>query len=827
MSVDGEKKYNDISVRRKLPRANPNYNVIDPDFDTDLFLNPSKLSPRPLSKFNEKGELPNKGFLADKADKAYEHVINDIINRTRTKFGNKVEEDEAKLRLRYSDFKFIPKFDPKELEQNQNKKNPYFNKDLNNSFVKTMTITAYYNLLDLILVLSKNDNFETTVRHWENELRRFHVIIIVEDGTDLKDYIFPSWMDYEAHTCESIRERLGRNAWAVGDKMGGTGNGIGIASFGSWVSSKDYNFIIDPYSRPYNSSHTDLSFLEEHLYNLVSPSNNKYFDASLDPYRPHANFPKGMPHYLKRGHHTALSQGLHINDRNYDAITQQLKFGDSQSIGAGSLPDRTRTIPQGSLFSVSMTNVMYNPNFIGPAFLVFNPNPNRLYNGHNFSEFIGVGEIIAGWAVKRTLDWTHTGAKIGPPFVERKTTREYEFGKLLEEIRYFNSTTEWYLDAYNYFQFFDVNLNTKLDRNPVCPLGFQIEIPIICFVSELQHFVGKKLGVKYPFFKYYYDVSFSYFQIWYARKTFGSELVPVSVQRSRGPYNENSTCALITIVHNEKDLFPVWLRYYMRHINVNDIYVFDHMTTDGSLDNLPEGVNKLVFDNKWIMPVLARSQLVQKYQDYFIRQGYKCVLFSDIDELIVPNPAKYPGGLKEYLQKFIEDDSKKYWRVDAYELGHMSYGDGSKASQEPKIDWSKSLLKQRKYYVKDHNYNKPLLVKVPLPYRPGFHRLWVTNIRVDTDVDLVMFHIRSIDHDWCMSRANLKQSMIYNMDPVELATGYASHWNRLDYDKKMGTLCQYAIACFVNGRDKIVRPYDNLGLTKMETLDPIWETVDV
>jgi hypothetical protein len=82
-----------------------------------------------------------------------------------------------------------------------------------------MTVTSYYNLLDLIYVLSKNDNFEAVLRNWDFELRNYHVIMIVEDGTNHKDYSFPDWLDYEIHTCESIRAILGINAWVVGDAM--------------------------------------------------------------------------------------------------------------------------------------------------------------------------------------------------------------------------------------------------------------------------------------------------------------------------------------------------------------------------------------------------------------------------------------------------------------------------------------------------------------------------------------------------------------------------------------------------------------------------------
>ena len=36
------------------------------------------------------------------------------------------------------------------------------------------------------------------------------------------------------------------------------------------------------------------------------------------------------------------------------------------------------------------------------------------------------------------------------------------------------------------------------------------------------------------------------------------------------------------MVHNESVFFPIWLSYYSRFFAPEDIFVFDHETTDGS-----------------------------------------------------------------------------------------------------------------------------------------------------------------------------------------------------------------------------------------------------
>ena len=50
------------------------------------------------------------------------------------------------------------------------------------------------------------------------------------------------------------------------------------------------------------------------------------------------------------------------------------------------------------------------------------------------------------------------------------------------------------------------------------------------------------------------------------------------------------------------------------------------------------------------------------YQDRLLRGGYKCVVFSDTDEIIIANPLAYKEGLKSFLEKFAAEDNL-YYRV--------------------------------------------------------------------------------------------------------------------------------------------------------------------
>ena len=154
----------------------------------------------------------------------------------------------------------------------------------------------------------------------------------------------------------------------------------------------------------------------------------------------------------------------------------------------------------------------------------------------------------------------------------------------------------------------------------------------------------------------------------------------------------------------------------------------------------------------------------------------------------------------------------------------MSYGNGTPSTHEPPIDWKKPILKQRRYYALDPRYNKPLLSKVPLTYRPGFHKTYEfkLNDMIPTDPDLIMFHLRSVDVDFCMSREVVKFNMTRDMEPFELSKGYAYHWNQYLESKKSGELCKYAVASFLGVESNKTLYWDNTGIYPMAKLEDYW-----
>ena len=123
-------------------------------------------------------------------------------------------------------------------------------------------------------------------------------------------------------------------------------------------------------------------------------------------------------------------------------------------------------------------------------------------------------------------------------------------------------------------------------------------------------------------------------------------------------------------------------------------------------------------------------------------------------------------------------------------------------------------------------YDKPLLSKVPLRYKAGFHKLF-TRDKIEVDPELVMLHMRSFDWDFCFYREEQKFNLSHLMKPEELASGMASHWRTYKEDKKSGALCRYAKASFFGEETSKTQYLDNTGRIPMQTFEPEWKTVMV
>jgi hypothetical protein len=208
------------------------------------------------------------------------------------------------------------------------------------------------------------------------------------------------------------------------------------------------------------------------------------------------------------------------------------------------------------------------------------------------------------------------------------------------------------------------------------------------------------------------------------------------------------------MVHNEPVFLPIWLRYYSRFFNHEDIYVLDHDTSDGSTERdgfvrIP--VSHGSVDHTWMVRTIEAHQ-----RELFER--YDAVLVTDVDEIVSPWPDC--GTLAEYIDRLDEE----FVNCVGYEVIHM-------IDREGPFDPSRSVLDQRGYWFPNGAYHKPALTTKPCRWGPGFHAR--EDGRSAVDPDLCMIHLHRMDYEICLARHRHRHTRPWNEE--DMKERWASH----------------------------------------------------
>jgi hypothetical protein len=192
--------------------------------------------------------------------------------------------------------------------------------------------------------------------------------------------------------------------------------------------------------------------------------------------------------------------------------------------------------------------------------------------------------------------------------------------------------------------------------------------------------------------------------------------------------------AAFTIVKDEPVNLPIWLKHYRRTFADEDIYVIDHDTQDGSTDNLGVTVipvhNPEAFRHQWLVDQVQRVQAE-------LLERYEVVLFAEADEMVYAPHAE----LIEVLEAFRKSDSQ-FTNVVGYEAIHVM-------DEQPKLDRTIPIVKQRPLWYRETHMDKPLITKIPLTYGAGFHHCQYSRMY---DWNLFMFHLHRMDYDLMLER---------------------------------------------------------------------------
>lgn len=196
------------------------------------------------------------------------------------------------------------------------------------------------------------------------------------------------------------------------------------------------------------------------------------------------------------------------------------------------------------------------------------------------------------------------------------------------------------------------------------------------------------------------------------------------------PLADPPRVAVMTTTRDEADMLPRWVEYYGRQVGVENLLVLDDNTTDGSTKDLPCSVYRLP-PAPWRWDWAAgRIRLVNG-----IAQGvlacYDAVVFTDVDEFLVPDPGRY-DGLRDYLAA----------RADRAVIAPLALNVLHNPDVEPDLDPARPVLTQRRFVKFTSVMCKPLVKRIPAAWRPAFHGI---NAAYEIDRDLLMLHLKYYD----------------------------------------------------------------------------------
>lgn len=221
------------------------------------------------------------------------------------------------------------------------------------------------------------------------------------------------------------------------------------------------------------------------------------------------------------------------------------------------------------------------------------------------------------------------------------------------------------------------------------------------------------------------------------------------------PVARRANVAVLTSVADESFFFPIWRRYYSRFVEPDNLYVLDHDSTDGSTDG--EGfvripIHNPVTDWAWLFSTIQAEQ-------HRLLESYDAVLYTDVDEIIVPDPAY--GDMGRYLDEFDDD----FVTCRGWEVLHNP-------QLEAALDPDAPILAQRQWWFRNTAYDKPLLARVPMSWQGGFHGR--ADGAVNDDPRLFLIHLHRADFDRCLQRHRQRVARPWKAEQVAQGWGYQS-----------------------------------------------------
>lgn len=201
--------------------------------------------------------------------------------------------------------------------------------------------------------------------------------------------------------------------------------------------------------------------------------------------------------------------------------------------------------------------------------------------------------------------------------------------------------------------------------------------------------------------------------------------------------------AAITVVRDEAEMLPRWIRYYGDEFGVENLVVVDDRSSDGSTDGLPcpvvrhDGFPDGQFER-------ARMRLVSELASTLLGR-YDAVLFADADEFLLADPDRY-DGLRDFLAR----------RPELSVAGGLGLNVVHHLDHEEPLRRAEPVLGQRRFAKLVGKLSKPSLKRVDAPWVRASHGIRAPYV---PDRGLLLVHLKFADLDLLRRTADLRHAV--------------------------------------------------------------------
>ncbi len=203
--------------------------------------------------------------------------------------------------------------------------------------------------------------------------------------------------------------------------------------------------------------------------------------------------------------------------------------------------------------------------------------------------------------------------------------------------------------------------------------------------------------------------------------------------------------AVVTMVYNEADFLPIWLRHYTRAVGAANCYVIDHGSNDGSTDNL--GQVNVIRIPRSPMDENKRCRFVSDLCSSLLT-WFDAAAYTDVDEMLVADPAIAPD-LISLLDLAAPEVITAFGVNVLHRLHHdLPLHDGAPISA------------QRRWIYPTGAMAKPLITRRPIQWPPGFHSYDGRPLFHG----LFNMHLAQVDYDMALRRQAKRRSVQWAYD---------------------------------------------------------------